>query len=59
MDEKDFHNHNIIHVRFCLINFIAYKTLKTGLKEEQIKTLIIQLEKLLQQAERSIESYGK
>ena len=54
VDEKDFHNHNIIHVRFRLINFIAYKTLKTGLKEEQFKTLITQLEKLLQQAEKSI-----
>lgn len=54
VDEKDFHNHNIINVRFRLINFIAYKTLKTGLKEEQFKTLITQLEKLLQQAEKSI-----
>ena len=54
MDEKDFHNHNIIHVRFRLINFIAYKTLKTGLKEEEFKTLITQLVELLQQAEKSI-----
>ena len=54
VDETDLHNHNIIHVRFNLINFIAYKTLKTGLKEEEFKTLITQLEKLLQQAEKSI-----